>query len=275
MRCGVLRAFEKEFPPVRTTAVRRTVLAATAAALALLVTACGGSGDEDEAGDGKGKGDSTASAAPAAKALTAAELEKAALAQADVKDGKVTEVSAAEDASADKVKSKDAACQPLAQLQMGVPAGTPAAAVKRSWTGEPQKPAGDVSPEEALLAGLDAEKMIVTLASYEDGGAEQVIKDVEAAAGTCAGGYAYDAMGEALKIVSVEKTEAPGGGDEAVAVTALMAADEGVKAPMKLVVARKGATVASFTVTNFASAATGEDFDFPTAVSDAQLGKLA
>ncbi|MFB9348971.1 hypothetical protein ACFFUA_16115 [Streptomyces heliomycini] len=262
---------------MRTTAVRRTVLAASAAALALLVTACGGSGDEDKAGDGKGKGDSTASAsaAPAAKALTAAELEKAALAQADVKDGKVTEVSAAEDASADKVKSKDAACQPLAQLQMGVPAGTPAAAVKRSWTGEPQKPAGDVSPEEALLAGLDAEKMIVTLASYEDGGAEQVIKEVEAAAGTCAGGYAYDAMGEALKIVSVEKTEAPGGGDEAVAVTAFMAAEEGVKAPMKLVVARKGATVASFTVTNFASAATGEDFDFPTAVSDAQLGKLA
>ncbi|GAA4948420.1 hypothetical protein GCM10023238_13390 [Streptomyces heliomycini] len=121
--CGVLRAFEKEFPPVRTTAVRRTVLAASAAALALLVTACGGSGDEDKAGDGKGKGDSTASAsaAPAAKALTAAELEKAALAQADVKDGKVTEVSAAEDASADKVKSKDAACQPLAQLQMACP----------------------------------------------------------------------------------------------------------------------------------------------------------
>ncbi|MFD7688176.1 hypothetical protein [Streptomyces sp. NPDC059781] len=262
---------------MRTTAVRRTALAASAAALALLATACGGSGDEDKAGDSKGKAESSASAstAPAAKALTAAELEKAALAQADVKDGKVAEVAATDDIAADKVKAEDAACQPLAHLQMGVPVGSPAATVKRSWTGEPQKPAADVSPEEALLAGLDAEQMLVTLASYEDGGAEQVIKDVDAAVGKCAGGFTYDAMGEPFKILSVEKTEAPGGGDEALAITATLAAEEGVKAPMKLVVARKGATVASFTVTNFASAATGEDFDFPTAVSDAQLGKLA
>ncbi|MFC8369428.1 hypothetical protein ACFUIT_15835 [Streptomyces sp. NPDC057239] len=262
---------------MRTIAVRRTVLAASAAALALLATACGGSGDEDKAGDSKGKAESSASAsaAPAAKALTAAELEKAALAQADVKDGKVTEVPATDDIAADKVKAEDAACQPLAHLQMGVPVGSPAATVKRSWTGEPQKPAADASPEDALLAGLGAEKMIVTLASYEDGGAEQVIKDVDAAAGKCAGGFTYDAMGEPFKILSAEKTEAPGGADEAVAITALLAADEDVKTPMKLVVARKGATVASFTVTNFASAVTGEDFDFPTAVSDAQLGKLA
>ncbi|MEU7467202.1 hypothetical protein AB0A94_01330 [Streptomyces sp. NPDC044984] len=259
---------------MRTTAVRRTVLAASAAALALLATACGGSGDEDKAGDSKGKGDSTASAAPAAKALTAAELEKAALAQADVKDGKVAELPATDDIAADKVKAEDAACQPLAHLQMGVPAGSPAATVKRSWTGEPQKPAADASPEEALAAGLGAEKMIVTLASYEDGGAEQVIKDVDAAAGKCAGGFTYDAMGEPFKILSVEKTEAPGGADEAVAITAVLAAEEDVKTPMKLVVARKGATVASFTVTNFASAVTGKDFDFPTAISDAQLGKL-
>ncbi|MFI2505340.1 hypothetical protein [Streptomyces sp. NPDC018972] len=260
---------------MRTTAVRRTVLAASAAALALLATACGGSGDEDKAGDSKGKGDSTASAAPAAKALTAAELEKAALAQADVKDGKVAELPATDDIAADKVKAQDAACQPLAHLQMGVPAGSPAATVKRSWTGEPQKPAADASPEEALAAGLGAEKMLITLASYEDGGAEQVIKDVDAAAGKCAGGFAYDAMGEPFKILTVEKTEAPGGADEAVAITAVLAAEEDVKTPMKLVVARKGATVASFTVTNFASVVTGEDFDFPTAVSDAQLGKLA
>ena len=147
--------------------------------------------------------------------------------------------------------------------------------MKRSWTGEPQKPAADAGPEEALVAGLGAEKMLITLASYEDGGAEQVIKDVDAAAGKCAGGFTYDAMGEPFKILTVEKTEAPGGADEAVAVTAVLAAEEDVKTPMKLVVARKGATVASFTVTNFAAAITGEDFDFPTAVSDAQLGKLA
>ncbi|MEV7788291.1 hypothetical protein AB0O72_23310 [Streptomyces sp. NPDC088106] len=256
---------------MRTGPVRRTLFAASTAALALLVTACGGSGDEDKADDSKGKADSSA---PAAEALTAAELEKAALAQADVKDGKVTKVPAAEDIAADKVKAADAACKSLAHLQMSVPAGSPAATVKRAWTSEPQKPAADVSPEDALLAGLNVNKMIVTLASYEDGGAEQVMKDVDAAVGTCAGGFAYDAMGESFKILKVEKTQASGG-DETVGITATLAAEEGVKAPMKLVVARKGATVASFTVTNFASAATGEDFDFPTAVSDAQLGKLA
>ncbi|MFF5155291.1 hypothetical protein ACFY3N_03275 [Streptomyces sp. NPDC000348] len=261
---------------MRTTAVRRTVLAASAAALALLVTACGGSGDEDKAGDGKGKGDSTASAAPAAKALTAAELEKAGLAQADVKDGKVaTKLPATDDVAADQVKAEDAACQPLANVQSGVPVGSPAATVKRSWTGEPQKPAGDADPEEALLAGLDAEKMLITLASYEDGGAEQVIKDVDAAAGKCAGGFAFEAAGEPLEILKVEKTQAPGGADEALAITAVLSVEEGVEAPMKMVVARKGATIASFSAVNLASAATGEDFDFPTAVSDAQLGKLA
>ncbi|PWI10890.1 hypothetical protein DIZ27_08465 [Streptomyces sp. NWU339] len=262
---------------MRTTAVRRSALAASAAALALLVTACGGSADSGSGkGDG-GKADSSASAsaAPAAKALTAAELEKAALVQADVKDGKVvTKVPATDDLSADKVKADDEACQPLAHLQVAVPVGSPAATVKRSWTGEAKKPAEDASPQEALLAGLAVDKVFVTLASYEDGGAEQVLKDVDAAVAKCAGGFTATAGGEKLEFLKAAKAEGPKGADESVEITLTMAAEEDVEAPVKIVVARTGATVAGFSAINFGAIAAGEEAPFPAQISDAQLAKL-
>ncbi|MFF0104727.1 hypothetical protein [Streptomyces hirsutus] len=257
---------------MRTTAARRSALAASAAALALLVTACGGSDDSDSGKGDEGKADS--SAAPAAKALTAAELEKAALVQADVKDGKVvTKLPAGDDIAADAVEAKDEACQPLAHVQAGVPVGSPAATVKRSWTSEPQKPAEGADPEEALLAGLDVDKVLVTLASYEDGGAEQVIKDVDAAAEKCAGGFDYTAVGEKFEIVKAARTEAPKGADEALAITLTISA-EGVEAPVNVVVTRTGSTVAAFSAINLAAMGTGEEAPFPTQISDAQLAKL-
>ncbi|MFE9772437.1 hypothetical protein ACFYOV_12320 [Streptomyces sp. NPDC005931] len=262
---------------MRTHAVRRTALAASAAALALLVTACGGSGDKDKADEGKGKdkGSSSASAAPAAKALTAAELEKAALAQADVKSGKVaTRIAATDDITKDQVTSDDAACLPLARAQAGVAQGEPAATVKRSWTGEPKKPSADTKPEEALLAALDLEKMLITLASYDGGGAEQAMKDLNAAAGQCAGGFTATMGGEKLEVVKVAKTAAPQGGDEGAAVTLTVAAEEGVKAPSKIVIVRKGATLVSFSVVNLGAFATGEDFDVPADIVGAQVAKL-
>ncbi|MFJ8540950.1 hypothetical protein ACIRFH_02840 [Streptomyces sp. NPDC093586] len=265
---------------MRSTAVRRTALAASAAALALLVTACGGSSDDGssdgggKAGDGKA-GDKNASATPAAaKALTAAELEKAALAQTDVKNGKVTEAAATDDIAQDKVKAQKAECQPLAFAQTGVAAGKPAATVKRSWTEGPKKPAGGDVSEEALDSAFDLDKALVTLASYDGGGAETALKDVKAAVGTCAGGFAYTAAGRPVKIAKVAEDKAPGGADEAVALTMTLTGDEGDEFPVKVTVTRKGSTVASFTVLNLAAAADGKDFPFPTEISDAQLAKL-
>ncbi|MEF9905802.1 hypothetical protein [Streptomyces sp. P9-A2] len=258
---------------MRTTAVRRSALAASAAALALLATACGGSGDSDSGKGDEGKADSAS--APAAKALTAAELEKAALVQADVKEGKVvTKVPAADDLSADKVKVDDEACRPLANLQLAVPVGSPAATVKSSWTGEAKKPAEGTDPAEALLAGLDMDKVFVTLASYEDGGAEQVMKDVDAAVEKCAKGFTSTAAGEKIEFLKAAKTEGPKGADESVEITVTMAADEGVEAPVKIVVARTGATVTGFSAVNFGAIAAGEEAPFPTQISDAQLAKL-
>jgi len=258
---------------VRSTAVRRTALAASAAALALLVTACGGSSDDgDKTGDGKA--DAGKNAPAGAKALTAAELEKAALAQADVKNGKVTKAAATDDIAQDQVKAEKAECQPLVFGQTGVAAGEPAATVKRSWTEEAKKPSGDDLSEEALNSAFDLDKVLVTLASYEDGGAEKVLKDVNAAVSACSGGFAYTAAGVKNQIDKVVTDKAPAGADEAVAMTMTMAAEGGDTFPVKVTVTRKGSTVASFTVLNLGSAATGEDFPFPTEISDAQLAKL-
>ncbi|MGC9536821.1 hypothetical protein [Streptomyces sp. UG1] len=262
----------------RPTAVRRTALAASAAALALFATACGGD-QADDAAEEKGGATASASAAPAttaaAKALTAAELEKAALTQADVKSGKVAEkVPAQDDIAQDKVKADDEACAPLAYLQSGTYAGEPAATVKRAWQGEAKKPAAGASAEDTMLAAIDLEKVVLTLASYEGGGAEQVMKDLNAAAGKCAGGFSYTAGGTKNEVLKVTTTQAPEGADEAIALTLSLSAEEGVKAPMKSVVVRKGATVAYVPAVNLASAASGKDFDFPAEIVEAQLGKL-
>ncbi|GGX66788.1 hypothetical protein [Streptomyces anandii] len=259
---------------MRTTALRRTALAASAATLALLATACGGSSDGgDKGGDGKtAQAEKTPSAAPA-KALTAAELEKAALAQADVKSGKVSKVAAKDDVAQDKAKAEDPACAPLTYLMVGSYVGKPAASVKRTYVGDPKKPAAGASAEEKLMAGLDRAKVIETLASYDNGGAEQAMKDLKAAAQKCAGGFSYTVTGTKSEYEKVATTQAPAGGDDALALTLTMAAD-GVKAPVKAVVVRKGATLAYFPAVNLAAAATGKDFDFPAELVPAQLGKL-
>ncbi|MGW0813460.1 hypothetical protein ACWD00_09470 [Streptomyces viridiviolaceus] len=257
---------------MRSTAVRRTALAASAAALALLATACGGSSDDgDKAGDGKAEAGSTTQAA---EALTAAELEKAALAQSDVKNGKVTEAAKTDDIAQDQVKPEKAECRPLVFAQTGIAAGDPAATVKRSWTEEPKKPAGDDVSEEALDSAFDLDKVLVTLASYEDGGAEAVLKDVNAAMSACADGFAYTGAGVKTRIDKVAADKAPAGADEAVAMTMTVTGEEGDKFPVKVAVTRKGSTVASFAVINLAAAATGKDFAFPMEIADAQLAKL-
>ncbi|MFI2430344.1 hypothetical protein [Streptomyces sp. NPDC018693] len=263
---------------MRSTAVRRTALAASAAALALLATACG-SEDADKAKGGETSQAATpaASAAPAAaKALTAAELEKAALTQADAKSGKVTEKLASDDDVAqDGVVADKPACAPLALLQVGSYVGEPAATVKRKWQGEAEKPAAGATEEEAFIAGMTAEQTVVTLASYAEGGAEQAMKDLVKAATECAGGFSFTESDETTKVQKVATTDAPKGADEALAVTMTVDFGDDVVGPTKSVVVRKGATLAYFPVLNPGAIALGEDYEFPTALLDAQLAKLS
>ncbi|MGY1500384.1 hypothetical protein ACW4TU_28025 [Streptomyces sp. QTS52] len=255
---------------MRNTVVRRTALTASVAALALLGTGCGSS-PEPAATVG---GDKADGGKTVAKALTAAELAKAALVQADVKSGTLGEkVPAKDDIAQDKVTSTDAACAPLAYLQSATYVGKPAAVVKRTWKGDAEKPAAGASEEDQFLAALDLEQAVITLASYEDGGAEQAMKDLDTAATKCAGGFAYTVGGTKTDAAKVATTTAPEGADEALALTVSVDA-EGVKAPMKSVVVRKGATVVYIPSVNFAAASSGKDFTFPTELVDAQLAKL-
>ncbi|MEU9398727.1 hypothetical protein [Streptomyces sp. NPDC048242] len=260
-----------------TTAARRAGLVAASAALALLATACGGS--DDGAKGAEVKGDSTAAAsaaaAPAAEPLTAAELEKAALAQSDVKKGKVpAKLAATDDIAKGRIKTDKAACLPLAYAQAGVAQGEPVATVKRSWMGDAKPPAAGTKPEDALVASLDREKMLVTLASYKDGGAEEALKALSAAVEKCPGGFTSTVDSDKTPYVKAVATAAPKGGDEGAAITLTMDAGDGVKAPAKLVAVRKGATLVTFSAINFATAATGKDFQVPADVIAAQMGKL-
>ncbi|MFJ9892641.1 hypothetical protein ACIQPR_04840 [Streptomyces sp. NPDC091280] len=50
---------------------------------------------------------------------------------------------------------------------------------------------------------------------------------------------------------------------------------DGVSAPWKVVVFRKGATLAHFVVSNAGSMVSGKDFTFPADLVTAQAGKLA
>ncbi len=50
--------------------------------------------------------------------------------------------------------------------------------MKRTWKGDAEKPAAGASDEDQFLAALDLEQAVITLASYEDGGAEQAMKDL-------------------------------------------------------------------------------------------------
>jgi hypothetical protein len=90
----------------------------------------------------------------------------------------------------------------------------------------------------------------VTLASYEADGGEQVMLVLNAAVTSCAGGFTYDDQdGEAQKIVKVAAETAPQGADEAVALT-LRFEQDGVQAPTKVVVVRKGSALACFSAKN-------------------------
>lgn len=262
---------------MKSTAVRRTALAASAAALTLLVTACGGSSDDGD----KAEADQSAPAAkadgsaPAGKALSAAELEKAALAQGDVEYGEVaTKIPAEDDVAKDQVKTGDEACLPLVYVQGAIAQGEPAADVKRSWTGQTESQSEGSGPDGQDMTEIDINKIMLNLASYEDGGAEKALAALKTAAEKCAGGFDATVGSDEMRIAKVTTTDAPEGGDEAVAATIGVATGADTHAPMKIVVVRKGATLASFGIVNISAMMTGEDFEIPTAVIDAQLAKL-
>ncbi|MFD8538697.1 hypothetical protein [Streptomyces rubrogriseus] len=264
------------------TAVRRTALVASAAALALFATACGGSSDDDgAAGEETAKTEQSAPAggagesAPAGKALTAAELEKVALAQADVKNGEVTtELSADDQVAKDKISTDDKACLPLVYVQGAVAQGEPAADVQRSWQGQSESPSESKGPDGQDMTDVDVNKILLNVASYPDGGAEQAVAGLKAAVEKCAGGFVATVGSDKMQITEVSGADAPKGGDEGLTVNIGVATGGDSSGLMKLVVVRKGATLATFGAVNLSSMMTGAEFEVPAEVVDAQVAKL-
>ncbi|MFG3306352.1 hypothetical protein [Streptomyces wuyuanensis] len=261
---------------MRTSAIRRTAVAVTAVSLALLATAC--SGGEGGGGD-KAKGGSAA-AEPAGKALTAAELEKVALAEGEVKGHKVTKTGPEDEVAGDKVVVDKAECKPLADAVAAVPLGEAKATVKRKVIEEPKKDdaateLGDLTDkdvEDALGAALDMTATMVSLSSYDGKGAEDALAGLRTAAGACAGGFGMTMGTDKSKVVKVEEIKASGG--QEAAAWALVSEQDGQKMPHKVVLVRQGSTIASFSSINLGSIASGKDFPLPTAVIDAQAAKL-
>ncbi|MEE1941157.1 hypothetical protein V1L54_17395 [Streptomyces sp. TRM 70361] len=270
--------------PMRPALVRRTALAASAVCLALLATACGGSdpdGGSDKGGDGA-KADKKAAARPAVKAKTAAELEKLALAEGDVKDHEIRKVGAGEAPDSGGITVDKADCEPLAHAMMGVQVGEPAATARRGVSQKAKKPAEpsldelaemtEEEIEEAFTAALDMTMTMVSLSSYDGAGAERTLADLRTAATDCGGGFTSTAPEDKRKVTGITGEKVTGG-EESAAWT-LTTDMEGDVVPVKLVVVRQGGTLASFVSFNLASAGGKKDYPLPTAVIDAQLAKL-
>ncbi|MEU3727971.1 hypothetical protein AB0E81_00940 [Streptomyces sp. NPDC033538] len=266
------------------TAIRRTVLTACAVTLALAVTACGG-GDQD-GGDG---GDTRAKAGggsdkPAAKALTAGELEKLVVSADDLKDHQVEKPAKDDVPEPGTLTVEQAECEPVARVLSALPVGTPAASTQRlvvqesaaAKKGMPsmEELAGMTEEEakEATIDSLDITKTMTSLWSYDADGAERTLGMLREAGKKCAGGFGMSVGGEKQQVTKVGE-EKLAAGEDAVAWTVGTKTD-GEPVETKVVVLRQGTTLAGFSSFNIAAVSRGESFEQPTAVIDAQAAKL-
>ncbi|URN15396.1 MULTISPECIES: hypothetical protein [Streptomyces] len=268
---------------MRSSLIRRTAVVASAVSLALLVTACGGdkaadAGKNDKAGK---DGGAAAAPAPAAKVLTAAELEKAVLAEGDVKGHKVSSAKAEEIGKPGDVTVDKQECLPLAEAASSIVVGTSTAHVTRKVVEEPKpsagKSAGDMTEgelEDAFASSLALTMTVDTLASYEGKGAEETAAKLRAAGTACAGGFTVTQAGDKTKVLKVEEAELAGG-DEAAAWVLTSEVEAGKTMPIKVAAVRQGATLTTFMAVNIGAALAGKDYPLPTAVIDAQVAKTA
>ncbi|MER5630367.1 hypothetical protein [Streptomyces nitrosporeus] len=258
---------------MRTTAVRRTALAASVMSLALLATACGGAEEKGGKADAAAPGAEDGGATKAAvKALTSAELEKLSLEQGDAAGQKIAKTTSADRAGEGDVTADKKECEPISSALYGVKRGAPIGDAARRVTQEPVKDK-DASPEEQLAAAFDITSTLVTLNSYEGDGAAKSIAELRDAVAACSGGFVMTTKGEKQNLAEVTE-EKVSGGEEAAAWNVLFDAD-GSKVPFKLVIIRQGATVATFATMDFGAMATKKtESDLPTELIDAQLKKL-
>ncbi|WP_320782171.1 hypothetical protein [Streptomyces sp. CRN 30] len=269
---------------MRATAVRRTVLSASAVTLALLATACGGGDDDAAHAERKESAAAASSSAAAAKALTAAELEKAVVATADLKGETAEEPSEDDVADLGTVKAGTAECQPVASVLRALPVDEPAASIQRLVTLESEAAKkgmpsmeelakmSEKEAEDATLDSLDITKTMTSLWSYDGDGAAKALDAIRAAGESCAKGFALTDGDDKSQVTGViaDKVTA---GEDTVAWTVKEKVD-GEPVETKVTVFRQGSTLAGFSSFNIAAATRGEAYEHPTALIEAQAAKL-
>ncbi|MEV6178587.1 hypothetical protein [Streptomyces sp. NPDC052015] len=251
-------------------------LCATAAVGVLslaLITGCSDEGSKkDSKGSSKGSGTSSSSSAPAAKALTAAELEKLLLAQGEVKGYKVDSGDDILPKSKTEVKTDKAACDPLAWATAGLAPGDTAANASNSVS-EDKASTATAQPED-IADAFNVDMTFVGLSSYEGDGAEKVMKAVSDGVAACSAGYGLKTGAEDSKVTKVASEKASGLGDESIAFAEDVDMDGEGTATFHTEVVRKGNTIASFYTVNFAALASGDAPKIPAEVVQAQVAKL-
>ncbi|MEU9791773.1 hypothetical protein AB0E27_14310 [Streptomyces sparsogenes] len=215
--------------------VSRVVLAATAVAALGLLTACGGDDSDGDKKSGKSS-EKTAEKTPggekpAAPPLSKAALDKAVLAKSDVKGFEIETMTEKEFTDGGEAKAAKAECQPVAQLMGAKTNPAPKASAYVTFASAGASKAGS--------GGMG----MIRVSSYADSGAEQTLKDLKGALGTCAGGFAAtDGTGDKADVSKVEQLTAPKLGDEALAFT-VTDADKKDGGTVKFTVVRSGAHV--------------------------------
>jgi hypothetical protein len=249
----------------------RIGVTATVGVLSLaLVTGCGGGSDDaaKESGAPKGSGapkETGASSAPstAAKALSAAALEKLLLAQSDLPKDKVADGDDTLPKSRSELTTDKAACAPLAYALAGLPPGDTDAGASNT-----------VTSEERLGNSFEVTMTSVGLSSYKGDGAEKALASVSSGIAACSGGFGITAQGEKMKITKVAAGKASGKGDESVAFVLDADMDGEGTGAFTVEVVRVGTVVSTYYSVDFASIESGGTSAVPLAVIDAQVAKL-
>ncbi|MFD0153236.1 hypothetical protein ACWGQ4_13480 [Streptomyces sp. NPDC055721] len=249
--------------------MRSAAVAVTAVSLALLVTACGGGEKSGDQGKGAGTGaapSASATSGEPAKALSAAELEKLIVGQADLPGHQVQKAKAGEIPVAAAVSADKPSCTPFAHAMSYLAPGKPAVSAHRKVIEVPKTEGKTASPEDALGA-LAAPVTGVALGSYDGQGAQEAFAAMKTAGTECAGGFTLVGGGERTKISKIEPEMVAG--REALAWTVTTDVD-GKPWVTKLVVFRHGSIFASLSTISFG----GTVKELPKAVIDAQAAKL-
>ncbi|MFC9291116.1 hypothetical protein [Streptomyces sp. NPDC057052] len=261
----------------RSSGARLCATAAVGALSLVLITGCSDEGSKKDS-KGSSKGSGSSSSAPAAKALTAAELEKLLLAQGELKGYKVD----AEDTSLPKSKSAvkvdKAACEPLVYAISALPPGDTDVSARNTVTEDKSAQASTKSPEDISESDIedafDVTATLVGLSSYDGDGAEKAMKAVTDSVAACSGGFSMTAGSETQKATKVTSAKASGLGEESAAFTVVADMDGEGTANFQVEVVRSGSTVATFYGINLGALAKGGDSEVPAAVSQAQVAKL-